>query len=179
VKDTSSHIREKPGGSLNAKADPIRVRPAGRKDAERITDLYCEVGDEAVAREPTLRRSPERHAVLERYQRRLRTAGVFVAKVREEIVGFVDADLTPPVSGALARTDVGAVYVSELAVSHGQRRRGVARQLMAAVETWAEKGGAGTVYLDTHLDNDAARRLYAALGYREIGVVLVKSVRDV
>ena len=41
---------------------------------------------------------------------------------------------------------------------------------MAALEGIARERGAGQIRLRVHRDNMPARRLYASLGYREIGV---------
>jgi ribosomal-protein-alanine N-acetyltransferase len=58
-----------------------------------------------------------------------------------------------------------------LAVSPADRRRGVG----AALVTWLEKAalvsGVGQVYLETRLNNLAARAFYRRLGYREIQTV--------
>ena len=47
---------------------------------------------------------------------------------------------------------------------------------MRAVEAWAKDAGARIVTLDTHVTNQGARRMYSALGYREIGVVMAKDL---
>jgi len=67
-------------------------------------------------------------------------------------------------------------YVEELIVTRSQRRRGVARALMEAVEAWAREAGARIVTLDTHVTNATTRALYDALGYREVGVILLREL---
>jgi ribosomal protein S18 acetylase RimI-like enzyme len=67
-------------------------------------------------------------------------------------------------------------YVEELSVTSAHRRRGVASTLMRALEAWAKDAGARAVLLDTHVTNTDARALYGALGYREIGVILLKEI---
>jgi GNAT superfamily N-acetyltransferase len=137
-----------------------------------------EVADDVVAREPTFRRVPERSAVEARYRSRIGEVErrVFVAVVREEVVGFADAVL-------VRHTDVGMyqspgldVYVEELVVTSSSRHLGVGTSLMAAAEAWATQVGARMLTLDTHVSNEAARRLYGSLGYRTIGMMLVKDI---
>jgi ribosomal protein S18 acetylase RimI-like enzyme len=53
---------------------------------------------------------------------------------------------------------------------------GVASDLMRTLEAWAKDAGARAVLLDTHLTNADARSLYGALGYREVGVILLKEI---
>ena len=50
------------------------------------------------------------------------------------------------------------------------RRRGIARQLVAALLTAAREGGATDVYLEARVDNAAARTLYLSEGFDEAGV---------
>jgi ribosomal protein S18 acetylase RimI-like enzyme len=45
---------------------------------------------------------------------------------------------------------------------------------MQTIEEWGGRREARMVWLDTHLTNHAARALYMAIGYREIGVELMK-----
>jgi ribosomal protein S18 acetylase RimI-like enzyme len=59
------------------------------------------------------------------------------------------------------------LYVDALAVAPEFRRRGVARALLADAEDAAAAAGLAGVALDTGLQNDAARSLYEAAGYRQ------------
>ena len=50
------------------------------------------------------------------------------------------------------------------------RRRGIARRLLAALLDAARAGAATQIYLEVRVDNDAARALYLAEGFAEIGL---------
>ncbi len=50
------------------------------------------------------------------------------------------------------------------------RRRGIARQLVAALLVEAVRRGAREAFLEVRVDNDAARTLYAGEGFAELGV---------
>jgi GNAT superfamily N-acetyltransferase len=155
------------------------VRPAGSDDLPAITALYLEVAHEVIPREPTFRREPDASSVERRYVTRIadRERAVLVAVVDHVVVGFVDALLTRHAANDGSYQVPGvAVYVEELIVTARHRRRGIAATLMHAVERWARDAGARMVTLDTHVTNDAARALYATMGYREIGVILAKAI---
>jgi GNAT superfamily N-acetyltransferase len=157
--------------------DPI-IRPADPQDVPMITQLYLEFAPELIDRQPAFRQLPDRVGVERRYESRVQDPerAVMVADVGGSVVGFVDA--------ARARsTDAGRyhapgidVFVEELTVTSAWQRRGVGTSLMRTVEEWAKDAGARIVTLDTHVSNEGARRLYSALGYREIGVVLAKDL---
>jgi ribosomal-protein-alanine N-acetyltransferase len=61
------------------------------------------------------------------------------------------------------------VYVDSLATDAGFRRRGVASALLEEAERQARSAGLGSVALDTWIDNRAARALYRARGFEEVG----------
>jgi ribosomal protein S18 acetylase RimI-like enzyme len=154
------------------------IRRADLRDVPSITSLFLEIAPQVIDREPVFRHIPDRVRVERRYESRVRDPerAVVVAVVDGSVVGFVDA--------ALARnTDTGKylspgvdVFVEELTVTSASQRRGIGTCLMRAIEAWAKKTGARLVTLDTHVSNEGARRLYSALGYREIGVVFTKDL---
>ncbi|KXZ52446.1 hypothetical protein GPECTOR_9g490 [Gonium pectorale] len=65
----------------------------------------------------------------------------------------------------------GYAYVSNVAVLPAARRRGVARQLMAAAEALAAEWGCRAVGLHCNPKKAAPWALYGSLGYRDSGVV--------
>jgi GNAT superfamily N-acetyltransferase len=60
-----------------------------------------------------------------------------------------------------------AFYIDALATDPELRRRGVARALLSAAEAEARRRGLPVVALDTTLNNQAARALYAGAGFEE------------
>lgn len=69
----------------------------------------------------------------------------------------------------LAWAAAGDAEVLTLAVAPGARRRGVATMLANAAAAAALLRGASAMHLDVSEANDAARALYAKLGYEEVG----------
>jgi ribosomal protein S18 acetylase RimI-like enzyme len=61
-----------------------------------------------------------------------------------------------------------SVYVDALATDPEFRRRGAARALLEEAERQARERGLPAVTLDTSMNNDGARALYAATGYDEV-----------
>jgi ribosomal protein S18 acetylase RimI-like enzyme len=66
----------------------------------------------------------------------------------------------------VARED--SLYIDALATDHGLRRRGAASALLDEAERQASDHGLRAVTLDTTLDNEPARALYARAGYDEV-----------
>jgi len=60
-------------------------------------------------------------------------------------------------------------HLSLLAVQPGYQRLGIGRQLVEWLESSARTAGTFTVQLEVRAANDAARRFYERLGYREVG----------
>jgi ribosomal protein S18 acetylase RimI-like enzyme len=61
-----------------------------------------------------------------------------------------------------------SLYIDALATEPRQRRRGAARALLEEAEREARERGLGAVALETTMDNDAARALYAHAGFDEV-----------
>ena len=70
--------------------------------------------------------------------------------------------------GTSATQRDNSLYIDSLATDPGARRRGAARMLLGAAEEEARARGLGAVTLDTTMDNDAARALYASWGFDEV-----------
>lgn len=70
---------------------------------------------------------------------------------------------------ALVRIVVDEAEVLTLATAPNRRRQGLARAVLQTSETAARTKGAKTVFLEVAEDNTAARALYSASGYTEVG----------
>ncbi|HEY3581849.1 MAG TPA: GNAT family N-acetyltransferase [Pyrinomonadaceae bacterium] len=98
-----------------------------------------------------------------------RTCRVLVARRDGQIVGTVQLDLaTPP-------NQPHRGEIKKLLVHPSERRGGIARALMLAIEGQARDAKRTLLTLDTA--SDAAERLYASLGYVRVGVIPRFSVR--
>jgi [ribosomal protein S18]-alanine N-acetyltransferase len=71
---------------------------------------------------------------------------------------------------AWAGTDTGDPEVQDVFVLEERRREGVATALIAHVERVAAARGHRRVSIGCGVANDAARRLYTRLGYRDAGL---------
>jgi ribosomal protein S18 acetylase RimI-like enzyme len=156
----------------------LTVRAAEPDNVGTIAGLFLEVAAEVVAREPSFRHVPDAGEVERRYQSRIAEAdrAVLVAVSGKVVVGFVDASLQRHEGGGTYHRTGIDVYLNELIVTASHRRRGVGTALMRAIEAWGRNAEARMIWLDTHLTNAAARGLYGAIGYREVGVELVKEL---
>lgn len=69
----------------------------------------------------------------------------------------------------LVRTVAGEAEILTIGVRPEARGAGVGRRLLEAALAAALAEGAGAVFLEVAEDNPAARRLYAGLGFEEVG----------
>jgi len=65
----------------------------------------------------------------------------------------------------VVRPDPATGRIGLIGVRQGARGKGLGRALVAAAEAAMEVGGATRTEVSTHLENDAARRLFASFGY--------------
>ena len=86
------------------------------------------------------------------------------------LVATAEAGLAGYVSVLFARWNrLGQVH--GLAVAPGFRRRGVASTLLGAAEQFVREQGGRGVFVDTPVNNTAARAFYAANGFQEAYVM--------
>jgi len=138
------------------------VRAARLADYEAIralwhaSDAYHAQQAPAVARLPAEPRF--RHAELAELLANTRYCRVLVAEHGTNVVGFVEASIRDPERPDEATTPWCGI--NNLAVDEGWRRRGVATQLLTAVEDWARQQGIKHVRLDVFEFNTGARASY-------------------
>jgi ribosomal-protein-alanine N-acetyltransferase len=77
--------------------------------------------------------------------------------------------LDPAGALVLARSAAEQAEILTLAVVPALRRQGRARSLLRAAACRAAAAGAREIFLEVAQDNGAARALYAAAGYAEVG----------
>jgi ribosomal-protein-alanine N-acetyltransferase len=88
-----------------------------------------------------------------------------VAEREGRLVGYSVAWL-----GAGTAAGAGSGHLGNLAVTPGERRRGVARALLADLLAASVARGVGSLTLEVRATNDAAQALYRAHGFRLVGV---------
>jgi ribosomal-protein-alanine N-acetyltransferase len=76
----------------------------------------------------------------------------------------------PPVAYVAYWLTATSAHLTNLATLPGLRRRGLARRLIRHVEQRARLFGLRALTLEVRPSNAAARALYAALGFSEVGV---------
>ena len=151
-------------------AAPLRIAPLDPEDFEAALPDLVELLHAAVLAGASINfilpfAAAEAEAFWRRKVAAPHAAGslvVLVARSGGRIVGTVHLDIdTPPNQPHRAE-------VRKLIVHPDQRRRGIARALMAAIEAEAARRGRSLLKLDTRTD-DAAEPLYLSLGYLVAG----------
>jgi aminoglycoside 6'-N-acetyltransferase I len=80
-------------------------------------------------------------------------------------VGFIEGSIRADYVNGTESSPVG--FVEGVFVVPAWRRRGVARQLYAAIGDWAKARGCRELASDALIDNEASQRAHRALGFRE------------
>jgi ribosomal protein S18 acetylase RimI-like enzyme len=61
-----------------------------------------------------------------------------------------------------------SLFINEVGVSSRLHRRGIGRQLVAAIITWGKKQGCREAWVATEVGNVSARALYQSTGAKEV-----------
>jgi len=127
-------------------ASASRVLPAGTRDAEELAALHAAAFGRGWSAEEFERLLIEHNVVADR------------AMSGTRLVGFV-----------LSRLAVDQAEILSVAVAAPQRGRGLARKLLDVHLRRLAAYGINSVFLEVDERNVPARRLYAALRFREVG----------
>ena len=84
---------------------------------------------------------------------------------RRTPIGFIEGSIRSDYVNGTETSPVG--FVEGVYVAPAWRRRGVARQLYAAIADWARARGCRELASDALLDNEVSQRAHRALGFRE------------
>ena len=136
----------------NSAMQPIHLAPARRDDSARLAAMSRRLIESGL--DPCW--------TSERIERQLRSQDsvVLTARAGGHIAGF-----------AIMQYGDDAAHLNLLAVELGQRRRGIARQLVGWLEETARVAGTFAIRLEVRATNAGARAFYGSLGYRETGWV--------
>ena len=101
----------------------------------------------------TMLSAPERNLVLTFVDEHDKTVGFAEASIRTD---YVNGTRSSPVA-----------FLEGLYVQPASRGQGIARQLVAGVQQWAEEMGCTELASDALLDNHASHAMHEALGFTE------------
>jgi GNAT superfamily N-acetyltransferase len=162
----------------------VEVRAAQPGDGARLAQVWLENAGYYVRLFPDDFRMPDQVGLVESFEARIsrpRSASELhlVAVVDGVVAAFVYARLTEPDEAAtremLADRPYRRVHVETLGTANAFQRRGLATQLVEAVETWARKQGARIISAGTYLESPVAIPFWEErMGYRRRSVILAK-----
>lgn len=150
-------------GSDDVKTASGRLRRVERADADVIGNLYWRAYPPGIAACDLKDAIADIRATFDGKYGAFWPEGSFVVKVDRTVVGVALTVWRAPWAG----TPDGP-FVVELFTDPGRRRRGYAKQLLAAVATAASMRGEDMIGLRVDASNAPALNLYRSLGFHEI-----------
>jgi len=158
--------------------DGVQIRKAARKDFDFILHLSVEtIWSELTVYEREHTSHRRLVNVMAKNLRRLMASSGMLTLVAEdeagERAGFIMVGRSTSVF-----TDQQQAFVYDIAVAPAFRRRGIGRRLMEHAEAYAREKGMEFITLMVDSRNDAARNLYAQLGFEDGKVLMRKLLRQ-
>ena len=102
-------------------------------------------------------------------------AVIYVAEMDGAVVGYTYAAIEPRNWKEL-RDEAG--FIHDVYVDEPARRRGIATALTEAALKWCRSKGMPRVVLGTAAPNDASRRIFRRLGFRETMIEMTRELGD-
>ena len=90
---------------------------------------------------------------------------VLVAREGQTVIGFAEASIRRDYVNGCETSPVG--FVEGIYVMPQARQQGIARALIAAIESWARESGLKELASDALLDNRDSHAMHKALGFSE------------
>jgi GNAT superfamily N-acetyltransferase len=155
--------------------DEVRIRAAEPDDAEGLAHLWTEFGRYYEDIDPVQFRAPGGKGLATWFHTRVEEGRTddaiwLVAESEGQLVGFIHAQIWPPSEDAnrqLIRDDGEFVLrVDSLVVTEGERRKGIGKTLMDAVERWAKERGASVSFVVSYAHSPTSVPFYEdGMGY--------------
>ena len=153
----------------------VVIRSPIAADAPRLAEAWMEFGRYYTALDPTMFRIPDQEGL----KGWIRTAIAgppdedrlwLVADLDGTVQGYVQGEISRPGPDArwelLADLRQSVLRVMALFVFEGDRREGIATELMRAAESWAKERGATRAFLNTYARSPSAVPFYEqGMGY--------------
>lgn len=138
---------------------------------DELADCWVALARDQRAHGSHLEPEANRDSVREGLARGIVTGGVLVARIDDEIVGFVQFS---PETESYSQ-DVTRGVIENLYVRAEHRGEGIGSELLSAAEEQLFDAGVDGVRLEVLAANEAAQRFYAAHGYEPHRVELEKA----
>ena len=104
-------------------------------------------------------------------------SAVFLGIVDGQVIGFAQCQLRHDYVEGTDSSPVG--YLEGIFIEKAYRRKGFAKQLLAACENWAKEQGCTEFASDCELDNTESLRFHLSLGFEEANrVICFKKILD-
>ncbi|WP_254862862.1 GNAT family N-acetyltransferase [Halovivax gelatinilyticus] len=158
---------------MSTSPQPV-VEPARADELDRLIECWLQLADEQRVHGSYVQVESNRSVVREVLSGHLITDGLLVAKIDDEIAGFVSFAIE---RGSFDLTDERGT-VSNLWVDPQVRNRGIGRQLLEAAEAELADRGASVCQLEVLAGNESARRFYRRIGYEPRRLTLDRRLDD-
>ena len=137
------------------------IRKAESKDLPILAELGCQLWPD--------------HTVEEMYTEFAEIlakpdAAFFLAYVDETAIGFAQCQLRHDYVEGTDSSPVG--YLEGIYVADGYRKQGIAKELLAACESWARSQGCTEFASDCELDNTQSLQFHLNVGFEEANRII-------
>jgi GNAT superfamily N-acetyltransferase len=153
----------------------VRIRDADSGDAEALANLWIEFGGYYEEIDPPQFRTPDEEGLSTWLRTRVEEGRTneaiwLVAEREGDLVGSIRAQIWPPSEHAnreLIRDEGEFVLrVDALVVTEDERRKGIGKALMDAVERWAKERGATVAFVVSYAHSPTSVPFYEdGMGY--------------
>ncbi|QIB74825.1 GNAT family N-acetyltransferase [Halogeometricum borinquense] len=152
----------------------IQIGRTSTAEIDALADLWVALAADQRSYQSHLRSDENRGRIREAMARHVVTDGIRVARVSDDIVGFVMYSLE---RGDFEQDETRGV-IRNLYVKPAHRSRGIGSRLLKSAETELAGAGATHICLEAMAQNERARKFYERHGYTVHRVELEKAIEN-
>lgn len=142
----------------------IIIEPPQKEELKKVNKLAKQVHELHVNWRPDLFLSVEEVITKEEFEERIQAKEIFVAKMQDEIVGYITFNIKEKNNPAMRYRK--QLQIEAICVDEEKRGEGVGTELLEKTKEFGKENGCTDMYLTVNQENQNAIKVYEKFGFK-------------
>lgn len=142
----------------------IIIEPPQKEDLKKVNKLSKQVHELHVNWRPDLFLNVEEVISKEEFEEKIQAKEIFVAKIQEEIVGYITFNIKEKNNPAMRYRK--QLQIEAICVDEENRGKGIGTELLEKTKEFGRENGCTDIYLTVNEENKNAINVYEKFGFK-------------